>query len=426
MYLLKGNIHSSEWGSTELLAEVMGRPSPTQKPEAEAWFGAHPGGPSELLSVPEQGETAPADLAEAIAQDPTGELGPDLSELPFLVKLLAADKALSIQAHPSKAQAEAGYAAENASGLASGDLLRNYQDRNHKPELLVALTEFHALAGFRPLARTVELLRELDVPALSSQVDVLAAAVDKPSAQAEKAALRDVLGVWLRLTPAEAEERVSALLRRCEPLVETADNPNAEPEHAEPQGELAEMARTALELQEDYPYDPGILVALLLNRVSLRPGEAIFLAAGQLHAYLRGLGVEVMANSNNVLRGGLTAKHMDVAELLNILDASPLAEPRCQVEGGEYRTPVADFRVRTLRPGQSMDVDEAAVILAANGELTVSSASQELAVASGTAAWVGEKDGRVHVTARNGADRSSDFDAVGFIVTVGDATAVSA
>ena len=156
----------------------------------------------------------------------------------------------------------------------------------------------------------------------------------------------------------------------------------------------------------------------------------MFLAAGQLHAYLKGMGVEVMANSNNVLRGGLTAKHMDVAELLNILDASPLAEPRCEVfvDGdeatAEYRTPVADFRVRTLRPGASMVIEEPAVVLAAGGELTVTSATQKLPVASGSAVWVGAADGRVSVNARGEGTRESEFDATAFIVTVGDAAAL--
>lgn len=422
MYLLKGNIHSFEWGSTELLAGVMGRPSPTPKREAEAWFGAHPGGPSEILAGPPgAGAGVPSDLAEAIADDPAGQLGPNLAQLPFLVKLLAADKALSIQAHPSKAQAEAGFAAENAAGLPAGDPTRNYQDKNHKPELLVALTEFHALAGFRPLAQTVELLRDLNVPELAPQCKALAAALpgaDGASAEVtESAALREVLGEWLRLTPAEAEKYVAALLKRCEQLCE------------EP-GIVGEAARTVVELQQDYPSDPGILVALLLNRVSLQPGEAVFLAAGQLHAYLKGMGVEVMANSNNVLRGGLTAKHMDVAELLTILDASPLAEPRCEVCAGdgqspaEYRTPVADFRVRTLRPGASMMVEEPAVVLAAGGELTVTSSTQELPVPSGFAVWVGAADGRVSVTARGEGTRASGFDATAFIVTVADMTAL--
>ena len=401
----------------------MGRPSPTPKREAEAWFGAHPGGPSEILAGPAGAEgSLPRDLAEAIAEDPAGQLGPNLAELPFLVKLLAADKALSIQAHPSKAQAEAGFAAENAAGVSAGDPARNYQDKNHKPELLVALTEFHALAGFRPVAQTVELLSELDVPELAPQCETLAAALPGEEGGSagitESAALREVLGTWLSLSPADAEKHVAALLERCEPL-------SGEP------GILGETARTVVELQRDYPSDPGILVALLLNRVSLRPGEAVFLAAGQLHAYLKGMGVEVMANSNNVLRGGLTAKHMDVAELLTILDASPLAEPRCEVIAGdgqapaEYRTAVADFRVRTLRPGASMVVEEPAVVLAAGGELTVTSSTQELPVASGSAVWVGAADGRVSVIARGKGTRASEFDATAFIVTVGDAAALN-
>src|SRR5699024_1469156 len=212
---------------------------------------------------------------------------------------------------------------------------------------------------------------------------------DGASAEAtESAGLRGVLGEWLSPTPADAERYVAALLKRCDQLSE------------EP-GIVGEAARTVVELQRDYTSDPGIVVALLLNRVSLRPGEAVFLAAGQLPAYLKGMGVEVMANSNNLLRARLTGKHIDVTELVTNLDASPLAEPRCEVFAGdgqspaEYRTPVADFRVRTLRPGASMVVEEPAVVLAAGGELTVTSSTQELPVASGSAVWVGAADGRV-------------------------------
>lgn len=409
MYLLKGNIHSYEWGSRTLIAQITGRPSPTRKPEAEAWFGAHSGGPSQILGADAN------DLQSFIAHDRSGQLGPDHRELPFLLKLLAARKALSIQAHPSKEEAEAGFTAENAAGLGTEAPERNYKDANHKPELLVAISEFHALAGFRPLADTIAMLRILNIPAINDELNRLVAA--EGDVLKEKDALRHVLEEWLTAPEGKAEQIVTAVVRRCDEVAAGAEK-DAAAGDVHPDC-LADVVRTVGQLAEDYPGDPGILVALLLNRVTLQPGEAIFLAAGQLHAYLDGLGVEVMANSDNVLRGGLTSKHIDVPELLNILDATPLADPRCPQDGGRYRTSVSDFSMTVLAPGESRTVTGPAVVLAAGGELTVTSEDGELTVPSGFACWVGYSDGEATVTTTEESATLPGAPAIGFIASVG-------
>ncbi|HEX6754931.1 MAG TPA: mannose-6-phosphate isomerase, class I [Mycobacteriales bacterium] len=302
------------WGSRTAIPALLGVP-PTGQPQAELWIGAHPAAPSRLAS----GGTLPA----RIAADPAGELGPELvdrfgPELPFLLKVIAAAEPLSLQAHPGLARARAGFAAEEARGIPRDAPERNYPDPNHKPELVCAVTPFAALAGFRPVPATVVLLAPLvaAVPALA------------PYAQLVRSApLPDVVGALL--TDASAD-LVAAVAAGCAAL----DDP---------------AYRTVTELARRHPGDPGVLVTLLLNRVDLAPGEALFLAAGNLHCYLHGTAVEVLANSDNVLRGGLTGKHIDVPELLAVLDPRTGPPPRLVPTGSgpveSYRPPVPDFRL---------------------------------------------------------------------------------
>ena len=225
------------------------------------------------------------------------------ANLPYLLKVLAADEPLSLQAHPSAAQAAEGFARENAAGIPVDAPTRNYRDASHKPELICALTEFHALVGFREIAQTLALLRALDVAELAPHVALLAA-------QPDAAGLRALFTTWITLPQSVLDRAVPALQTACVRLAQQGR-------------EFAREARMALELSERYPGDAGVLAALLLNLVVLAPGEALYLPAGNLHAYLSGAGVELMANSDNVLRGGLTSKHVDVAELLRVLDFTP-------------------------------------------------------------------------------------------------------
>ncbi|WP_282940135.1 mannose-6-phosphate isomerase, class I [Corynebacterium auriscanis] len=380
MDILRGKIRNYDWGSTQALAQLEGRTVPSQKPEAEKWFGAHPGSPCELASA-----QSPTTLLDLIQQDPQATLGHDVAQrygrLPFLLKLLAADRALSIQVHPTKQQAEEGFARENAEGVPLDAFHRNYKDDNHKPELLVALTEFHALAGFRPVARTLELFGILDVAPLAPFTAQLQRS---PNGQG----MRSVLQGFFALDSGDLSLLLDALLPRVHDLVGGA---------AGLPDWMVRTLRGIATIAEEYPGDVGILVALLLNHLTLQPGDAIYLAAGQLHAYLSGLGVEIMANSDNVLRGGLTSKNIDVAELMSLVSCEPLADPRLRADAeGFYLTPAPEFDLQWLKPGQRHEVEGPAIILSVDDSVTVDGNS----LAPAEAAWVGANDAPVQVSGR--------------------------
>ncbi|MFI1538928.1 mannose-6-phosphate isomerase, class I [Streptomyces anandii] len=315
---LDNTIRPYAWGSTTAIPHLLGV-APSGEPQAEMWMGAHPGAPS---------RTARGTLAEVVEADPKRELGPEAvarfgPRLPFLLKLLAAGAPLSLQVHPDRRQAEEGYADEERRGIPVDDPRRNYKDANHKPELICALTEFDGLCGFRAPAETARLLAALDVDSLEPYVDLL-------RARPEEAALREVLTAILTADREEIAHTVHEAAAACARLGG---------EHAP----YAEIAR-------HYPGDPGVLAAMLLNHVRLQPGEALFLGAGIPHAYLDGLGVEIMANSDNVLRCGLTPKHVDVPELLRVVRfeaAGPgVLRPEAAPDGEEvYDTPIDEFRL---------------------------------------------------------------------------------
>lgn len=301
MELLRNAVRPYAWGSRTAIAELVGRRVPAPHPEAELWMGAHPGDPSYLVGP----DGAESSLLGALEADPEHHLGPGCvdrwgNQLPFLMKVLAADEPLSLQAHPSPDQAREGFAREELAGIARAATNRNYPDPTAKPELICALTEFHALAGFRDAHRTVRLLEALDVPNLRAHGELL-------SGQPDADGMRALFTTWITLPEPYLRELMPALLDACV-------------RHLRERGEFAIECRTVLELGEAYPNDAGVLASLLLNRIVLQPGEAIFLPAGNLHAYLRGTGVEILANSDNILRCGLTPKHVDVPELLRVLD----------------------------------------------------------------------------------------------------------
>jgi mannose-6-phosphate isomerase len=346
VHRVEGAVRTYAWGSRTALAELTGRPLPTEHPEAEMWFGAHPAAPCVL-------DGTGGSLADAIAGDPDGQLGTGRSgdRLPFLLKLLAADQALSLQAHPTKEQAEEGYARENREGVPLAASNRNYKDDNHKPELLVALTRFEALAGFRPLDRSRRLLDALEVPELARTTAVLG------SGDADED-LRALVTTWITLPENSKGPLVEAVAGACRRLCESGPDAAVEPW-------MIGSATVAAELAAQYPGDSGVLISLLLNHVVLQPGEAVFLSAGQLHAYIRGTGVEIMANSDNVLRGGLTTKHVDVPELMRVVDFSQLADPvRHADSSGLYEVPVKDFVLRRCEAGRVVEVTGPAVVLA--------------------------------------------------------------
>ncbi|MFF4233245.1 mannose-6-phosphate isomerase, class I [Streptomyces sp. NPDC001820] len=319
---LSNTVRPYAWGSTTAIPELLGI-APTGEPQAEMWMGAHPGAPSRATR-----EAAEQSLSELIAADPVGELGPAAVEkfgprLPFLLKILAAGAPLSLQVHPNLAQAKEGYAAEESAGVPIDAPQRNYKDANHKPELICALTPFDGLCGFRTPLEAADLLAGLDVDSLKPYVDLL-------HAHPEEAALREVLTAVLTADPDEMAATVAEAAAAAERLG-GAYTPYASIAH-------------------HYPGDPGVIAAMLLNYVQLQPGEALFLGAGVPHAYLNGLGVEIMANSDNVLRCGLTPKHVDVPELLRIVrfeasDPGVLRPEASPSDEEVYDTPIDEFRL---------------------------------------------------------------------------------
>jgi mannose-6-phosphate isomerase len=381
--LLRNPVRAYAWGSRTVIAELLGEPVPAPHPQAELWLGAHPGDPSHLASG--------TSLAGAIAAEPARLLGAARAErwagtLPFLLKVLAADEPLSLQAHPSLEQARSGFAAEDAARVARDAPDRNYRDANHKPELICALTPFDALVGFREPAATVDLLHALDVPDLSAHVMLLAAQPDADG-------LRALFTTWITLPAATLRALVPAA---ADAAVKLAGDPG--PWQAE--------ARTILELAERYPGDAGVLAAMLLNRVTLAPGEALFLPAGNLHAYLSGAGVEIMANSDNVLRGGLTPKHVDVPELLRVLDfhaaPPPVLTARPDGDWARYATPSEEFRLRRAEPRGEIGIPDEGprILLCTSGAACVRRGIDALDVSRGAAVFLGADDTGVKVLPR--------------------------
>jgi mannose-6-phosphate isomerase len=389
--LLDNPVRAYAWGSRTVIPDLLGQEVPSAHPQAELWFGAHPADPSYLVHA-DGGRTS---LLDALRAEPRQLLGDGRSErwdgtLPFLLKVLAADEPLSLQAHPSLEQAKAGYAREDAAGISRDATDRNYRDANHKPELICALTEFHALVGFRDPAATVRLLCALDVPELAKHAELLAAQPDADG-------LRALFTTWITLPQAVLDTLVPALQQGCVGLAGSDE-------------EFSTEARTALELSERYPGDAGVLAALLLNRVTLEPGEALYLPAGNLHAYLSGAGIELMANSDNVLRGGLTPKHVDVPELLRVLDFTatppPIVSGKPDGDWVRYDTQAEEFLLRrcdgVVEPGGPVPVPDSGprILLCTAGAACVSSLSGELEIGRGASVWLGATDTSVTVEPR--------------------------
>lgn len=310
------------WGSTTLLPDFLGVAA-DGRPQAELWFGTHPGSPARTATG--------APLAEVAG------------ELPFLLKVLAAGSTLSLQAHPTPEQAREGFAREDAAGTPRDDPARNYRDPYAKPEMVYALSdEFRALSGFRPVAAT---RTDLDTAALGLLPDLRTDA--------------DLRSVVERLLTTDVSAELDAI------VAASADG-------------AGESWATVRDLAVQCPGDPGIAISLLLHTVVLRRGEALYLPAGNIHAYQRGLAVELMGPSDNVLRGGLTPKHIDVPELLGVLDVRALPEPRLvpAVADGvsDFAPEGAGFRLRVLEAGATVEVAAPALVLVLEGTATVADA----------------------------------------------------
>lgn len=393
------------WGSETAIPDLLGTPV-TGDPQAELWLGAHPGSPSRIVDPAAVGGAT--DLAAWIADAPRHALGDGRSGLPFLLKILAAAHPLSLQAHPTRERAREGFARENAAGLPLDDPARNYKDPLHKPEIVVALSErYEALCGFRPLAEVreiVELLVRIDDSQTAPRWELYGPIVhlldDSEAQRSTDAAVLASVVAWL-LAGGEA---VTALVGH---LVRTAEKA-LHPAHAHLTDPYTASLETVVRLNEDYPGDPGIIISLLLNRVTLRAGEALFLPAGNIHAYLSGLGVEVMAASDNVLRGGLTPKHVDVPELLEVLDFDALpvpylvpARPAAGVQ--LFRPPVDDFELARIDLGDGVTAAAyrpagAAIAICIAGAVRLAGDTGSVALARGEAAFVTPDEGELAVT----------------------------
>ena len=385
MQELAPSFQTYAWGSSTAIPEALGT-APDGGPVAEAWFGGHPSAPS-LVGGP-HGE--PLDVA--IARDPAALLGPDVAsrfgpQLPFLLKLIAAARPLSLQVHPSIELAQDGYGREDARGVPLDDPRRAYRDRNHKPELVYALSPFEALVGFRAPRRTAEILRGLDHP-VARQLHKTVTADPTPSGVRE--AFTRLVGEGTRPTPREVSELADEFRAR---LVAGSPSPRTD--------------RAVDVLERAYPGDPGAVTAVLLNPVSLRPGEALFVPAGAVHAYLDGFAVEIMANSDNVLRAGLTSKHVDIPELLRAVDcvAAPpirIAPERVYDATEVYYVPVDDFELSVTQvPGPDvvrLPGVGPRVVVCLEGDVVLRSAGgAELALQAGRAAFVPAADGALVV-----------------------------
>ncbi|WP_277050681.1 mannose-6-phosphate isomerase, class I [Ruania albidiflava] len=367
------------WGSCEVIPDFLGHPR-TEVPVAEAWFGAHPSAPS--------GTDADVDLRAYLAQAPEQRLGSDVvarfgGQLPYLLKLIAPVQPLSLQVHPNLEQARAGFSREAAVDIPPEQ--RNYPDANHKPELIYALTTFEAVCGFRAPRRAAELLAGLSAP-LAGELLVLLR--DQPSASGVHAAFAAVVQT-------SCADRVAQVVAQCAARLAAGQSPSPRTD--------AIVARLA----ERYPGDPGAVAALLLNPVTLQPGEVMFVPAGCVHAYLSGFGVEVMANSDNVLRAGLTAKHVDVPEVLATIDsvaAPPIRiAPEMLTEAtGVFYAPVDDFELSLTRllhdPGRPIPGRGPRVLLSLEGTPQVTTTTQTLDLPRGQAVFIAADEGPLQAT----------------------------
>jgi mannose-6-phosphate isomerase len=396
---LDNPVQRYSWGSTDGFEKLLGMPNPSGSPAAELLMGAHPKAPSSVVEGSRR-----VRLDEYIAADPEAILGPAVADrfdrsLPFLFKVLSAARPLSIQAHPAKLKAERGYEREELAGIPRDAAERSYRDRNHKPEQAVALTRFEGLCGFRPVAEIVENFRLVEPGGQGRMLERL----ERNPGRAElsvffyalmstdPSALKEILG--------QARGSVAALLA----------------EGRLPAGR-AEAFRWVLRLMDLYPGDIGALMPLILNHVVMEPGEGIFIAPGELHAYLGGTAIEIMANSDNVIRGALTDKHIDLPELVSVLSFVPEqarpAPPPPPLDG-EERFPILapDFELSRigLQPGMRLERESSGpeILLATRGRLSLDHEGGRLELRRGEAAFIRADAGNWSIEGEGQAYRAS-------------------
>lgn len=387
MYTLTNPWLRYAWGSVDLLPALLHQ-RPDGRPVAEIWMGAHAALPSSIMVQDRQ-----IALDEFVEGSPDEALGSDVArrvgaQLPFMVKFLAAGQPLSLQVHPTRAQAEEGYLREDAAGIPVNDPTRNYRDREHKPEMLYALSAFDMMCGFRPVEVIRELLTGLRVP----ELDPIVAQLEAGDPQE---ALRSALTSLLTAEPA-VQQRVTAAV-----VGSSLARRDERPEY-----------RLVVELAESFPNDVGIVASLFLNVLRVAPGESVFIGAGMIHSYIRGLGLELMATSDNVLRAGLTAKHVDAPELLRLVSFAS-GEPenlRPTPSGGAavFTPPVTDFALWTYLPtpdevGTRVTLvppaSGARIAVCCAGHCTLTCGDQRLVLQPGESAFIPDSDGVIEMTA---------------------------
>lgn len=402
MKRLQGRVRDYAWGSPDVIPALFGYP-PAQSSIAEVWLGAHPHDPARIDCGPQDplfdlsqlyahvpnGQDPLPTLEQFIASDPAGNLGADVADrmgaqLPYLLKIIAPNEPLSLQVHPSVEQAKKGFEAEDAAGIARNAPERNYRDPNHKPELAFALTKFDALAGFRAPRRIADVLRGLHTDLTDNLREIVLH-------QGVREAFRCVVEESTRPTP----EQIAEVARACSSRIAiTSPSRRAD-------------ATVGL-LFDKFPEDPGVVASLLLNPVTLRPGEALFIPSGTVHAYLHGTAVEIMAASDNVLRAGLTPKHVDVPELLRIVrpEAAPpvrIAPEKISKEVSVLYAPVDDFELTIVSLHDAglwvdgSDVWGPRTVVCLEGAAQLEVEGERLTLNAGQAAFVPASDGAVRM-----------------------------
>lgn len=359
LFKITNQARNYAWGSRTLISDYFGIPA-TSEPMAEIWFGTHPGSPAVVADQP----------SETLTQKLTGH------QLPFLLKILAADQPLSIQAHPTTQQAREGYARENALGVPLTSTNRNYKDESHKPEVIVALSDFEALCGFKSLSQIDHLLGDMETHIGVSE------------------GFRSISADWRELLKSG-----DGLQKLFSDILNRRGNFDGFAAELTTMADFDARFALAEKLNLLYPGDPGVMVAMLMNHIYLEPGQALFLPAGNIHAYLSGLGIELMAASDNVLRGGLTSKHIDVAELERVVDFTageiPLVQPKELTAGlVQYPCDTGDFLLYRAEPSgerlmADLNLPGEALILCTAGEIAVSNSQEErLVLKRGEAAYM--------------------------------------
>ncbi|EHH0804278.1 mannose-6-phosphate isomerase, class I [Vibrio vulnificus] len=373
IFKLENVIQNYVWGSQTAITELFGIDNPEQVPQAEIWMGTHPNGCSKLAHTGML-------LSDFIQSDPANVLGDytveRFGDLPFLFKVLSAEKPLSIQVHPSREKAIEGYQKENLQGLQLTDSSRNYKDDNHKPELVYALTFYKAMNGFRTIEEIVSLFDQ-------AKVETLRVDLEKLILQPTSTGLKAFFDVVMNLSAERKQRALAELLQAVDQPAKTA------------------KAREAFELikefRQDYRDDIGLFSPLLLNIVELEPGEAMFLHAETPHAYVKGTGLEIMANSDNVLRAGLTPKHMDIAELIantNFIstDRDKLILKPFNIENKTaYPIPVEDFSfeiVNVETTERRQYVRSAEILFCIEGNCAIRHGSDVVTIAAGESVFV--------------------------------------